>query len=431
MEKLKLSPAVFGGEVTIPPSKSFAHRALICAALSGGNSNIYNISLSRDIIATVDFLSILGMKLVPEGQANAKVCGQMKLPKGEVFLNCIESGSTLRFLIPVMAALGISCTFSGSGLLPQRPVGVYRELLPAHGVSFEGEGLPCRIKGKLTGGDFCLPGNISSQFISGLMFALPLLEEDSKIILTTKAESKSYIDITVSVLKDFGILIEKTDYGWFVKGGQKYKATDYTVEGDWSQAVFFMNLGAFSKDKIRIRGLNPDSLQGDRKCLEIYRKMGVKAVFEGDVLVVNNPTADEDHCGLKALEISAADITDMIPALSVVLAVAEGESLIRDAGRLRIKESDRLSAISNAINAMGGKATELAEGLVIEGCKVFAGGEVNGCNDHRIVMAAATAAARVMGDIVVTDPYSINKSYPNFYKDYNNLGGKANVINLG
>ncbi len=431
MEKVKFSPAAFGGEVHIPPSKSFAHRALICSALSGGNVKVNNISTSSDMEATGNFIRALSMNVIPDGKGNVSIEGELKIPGDPITVDCIESGSTLRFIIPIMAALGVSCTFVGRGLLPTRPIGVYSELLPSHGVSFEGNGLPCKISGKLTSGDFSLPGNISSQFISGLMFALPLLEGDSRIIITTELESESYIDITISVLQKYGINIERTDYGYFVKGNQKYKAVDQTVEGDWSQAAFYMNLGAFSKDPIRVRGLDKNSVQGDRKCLEVYGKLGVKAEFEGDVLLISNPAATYDSCGLKAAEVSVTDIPDMVPALAVCMAMAEGESRITDAARLRIKESDRLKAITEAINAIGGKVTELPEGLIIEGVGRFTAGEVQGCNDHRIVMAVSTAAARAEGDIVSTDPHSINKSYPEYFEHYNSLGGKANVINMG
>ena len=431
MEKVKFSPAVFGGEVHIPPSKSFAHRALICSALSGGNVKVNNISTSRDMEATGNFIRALGMDVVPDGKGNVTIEGGMKLPEEPITVDCIESGSTLRFIIPIMAALGVSCTFVGSGLLPSRPIGVYSELLPVHGVSFEGNGLPCTIKGKLSPGDFSLPGNISSQFISGLMFALPLIDGDSRIIITTELESESYIDITISVLQKYGINIERTDYGYFVKGDQKYKAVDHTVEGDWSQAAFYMNLGAFSKEPIRVHGLDPHSVQGDRKCMEVYGKLGVRAEFEGDVITISNPAVTHESCGLKATEVSVTDIPDMVPALAVCMAMAEGESRITDAARLRIKESDRLKAITEAINAIGGKVTELPEGLIIKGVSHFTSGEVKGCNDHRIVMAVSTAAARAQGDIVSTDPHSINKSYPEYFEHYNSLGGKANVINMG
>lgn len=435
MQKLKLEPAIISGKVKIPPSKSFAHRALLCAALGGGNVKIYNFSESRDMVATENFLSAMGLECEEENGTGLFVKKVRELTNEPKTVDCIESGSTLRFVIPIAAALGMDCTFVGSGRLPERPIGVYTDLLPKHGVKCEsikeGLSLPLHVSGKLTPGDFEVPGNISSQFITGLMYALPLLDGDSRIIITTELQSESYLNITASVLKTFGVEVTRTDYGYFIKGNQHYKAVDYVTEGDWSQAAFFLTLGAFSKKGILIEGLNLDSVQGDRAILDIYEKIGLEISIIDGCIFVKNPHTDKPHLGLKAVSFNAKDIPDAVPAISAVLTLAEGISIISGAARLRIKECDRLKAICEEFSTVGGKLEEKADGLVIHGVDRLSGGEINGYNDHRIVMTGACLSAVANGNIFVSHPLSINKSYPHFYKDFIKLGGKASVIDMG
>ena len=440
MQKLKLSPSKLSGTVHIPPSKSFAHRALICSALSvlSGSTDsavINNYSDSRDMQATENFIRRLGLlPCVSEDGKSVTVRKSTEMPAaGSV--DCIESGSTLRFVIPIAAALGLSCTFVGSGRLPERPLEVYEKLLPEHGITMTRESserfLPLAITGKLQSGDFELPGNISSQFISGLMFALPLLEGDSRIIITTELESKSYIDITISVLRKFGISIEETDCGYFVKGGQKYSCTDYTVEGDWSQAAFFFTMAALGSSPIVIEGLDEHSVQGDRKICEIYSKMGLNIKFDGSSCIVFNPSSSEKFHGLKPVSFDASDIPDAVPAISTALSQADGTSIISGAARLRIKECDRLTAVREAIEKLGGEIVEKPDGLVIKGVRELHSADVNGFNDHRMLMSVSSVMQAVNGDVTVSDPLSIRKSYPHFYEDFRSLGGIADVINMG
>jgi 3-phosphoshikimate 1-carboxyvinyltransferase len=435
MQKLKLEPSKVAGKVKIPPSKSFAHRALLCAALSGGNVNIHSFSDSKDMKATENFLLALGLEAVPTVDKTVFIKKIGEISREPQTVDCIESGSTLRFVIPIAAALGMDCTFIGSGRLPERPIGVFTDLLPKHGVKCEslreGYGLPLHISGKLTAGDFEVPGNISSQFITGLMYALPLLDGDSRIIITTKLESESYLNITASVLEEFGIFAERTDYGYFIPGNQKYKAVDYTVEGDWSQAAFFLTMGAFSKEGVIVEGLNSESVQGDKNILDIYRKMGIDVKFTDGDLHIKNPNADKVHLGLKPVDFNASDIPDAVPAISAALALADGTSTISGAGRLRIKECDRLKAVFDKLTSVGGEVEEKPDGLIIHGVERLVGGEINGYNDHRIVMTGACLSLVAQGDILISDPMSINKSYPGFYHDFNKLGGKASVIDLG
>ncbi len=428
MADVIFNKAVTGGEIRLPSSKSVAHRAIICASLAKGKSVIYGIDESEDMKATFGFINAVGKKYTYDTTGDYSVLtiedNDMKNTTSQIEVDCIESGSTLRFIIPILSALGVSAKFVGSGRLPQRPIGVYNEILT--GVTTHGDGLPFTIDGKLQSGDFRIRGDISSQFITGLLFALPLLDGDSKIILTTELQSESYVDITVDVLKTFGIAIERTDYGYFVNGNQAYKNMEYHVEGDWSHAIFFMVMATFSDEPIRLKGLNMNSKQGDKKCVDLFKEMGLNIKCEDDVLVLAKPVTS-----LKAISVDVGDIPDMVPALTCAMATAEGKSEITNAKRLRIKECDRLSAISNNVNALGGNVEEFDDALHITGVKTLNGGTVSGYNDHRIVMAMSTLRAKCENDISVSDSHSINKSYPKFYEDYKKLGGDCNVVNMG
>ena len=422
------------GEIIIPPSKSMAHRALICAALSGEACKISNIDLSNDIIATTQALIAFGAKFDYNSNSREFTVTPFSEVANSCKADCIESGSTVRFMIPIAAALGINATFIGSGRLPERPLNIYEDLLPTHGVKCKTlGGLPFGISGKLEAGVYILPGNVSSQFISGLLFALPLLNGNSKITLSSPLESKSYVNLTVQMLKRFGIEITENETSWEILGNQKYRAVDYTVEGDWSQAAFFLAMAALnpSKDKIYIKGMDMNSAQGDKEAVNVFRKLGLTIENSDDVLTVYNPKFAESFAGLAGFEIDAAQIPDMVPAISVCAALAKGETRIYNAQRLRLKECDRLLAMQQAINALGGNVEITEDGLLIKGVEALIGGKANGENDHRVVMALSAAALRSKNSVVVTDAHSINKSYPSFFEDYIELGGVANVINVG
>ncbi len=419
----------------MPPSKSVAHRALLCAALSGACSRVFHIDHSRDMEATLGAIRTLGVRANYKGAERAVFLNAEDLGKedgGEI--DCLESGSTLRFLIPIAAALGGTWHFIGSGRLPQRPLGVYGDLLPAHGVEFRSKGgLPLEISGKLLPGKYRVPGNVSSQFITGLLFALPLLHGDSEIELTSPLESEGYVNLTVNVLKSYGVAVEKTPQGWKVMGNQMYSANDYTVEGDWSQAAFFLCMAALSPtgSKIRLHGLARNSLQGDKACVPCFESLGLRICWQRDVLVAWNPNAKQPYGGLTGTVIDASQIPDMVPSLAVCGALASGETRIVNAGRLRLKESDRLAAMETAINALGGRAHSTADALILQGVPFLRGGTALGQNDHRVVMALAAAALRSTEEVRVTDEQSIQKSYPGFFEDFERLGGKADVVNLG
>lgn len=422
MSDVKFSPFVPNGTVNVPPSKSDVHRAIICAAMANGVSRISPVALSNDIKATIGCIKALGADAVLENNV-LTVDGTNMYKNKTALLDCGESGSTLRFFIPIAAVGNINATFVGKGKLPQRPIGIFTETLPKAGTVCKTEGgLPLEIKGQLKSGIFEIPGNVSSQFITGLLLALPILEGDSEIVLTSPLESVGYIAMTIRTMKQFGVNIQATEKGWHIKGGQSYKTCDYTTDGDWSQAAFFMVLGAVS-GKVTVKGVAKDSTQGDKKCAEILARFGAK-VTQLD----NEVTVEKGK--LKAITIDASQIPDLVPVLSVCAAFAEGTTKIINAERLRIKECDRLKATAELLNNLGGKVKELSDGLEITGVSSLEGGKVNGYNDHRIVMSAAVCAARSDEDITATFAMSINKSYPDFYIDYNSIGGKANVLDL-
>lgn len=402
MDIVQIENAALNGAVTLPPSKSAAHRAIICAFLAGGGT-VSPMIPSRDMQAAI-------------GAANS-------LKNGEKIINCIESGNTLRFFIPVAAALGKEVTFTGEGRLPQRPLGEYIELLPKHGVQIQSSGsLPLHISGKLQSGDFHIRGDISSQYITGLMLALPLLDGDSNIILTTPLKSKPYVDMTVNVLTDYGVEIKETDSGYFVKGNQHYCVRDYTVEGDWSHAAFFMSAAAIG-GRITLKGLDMHSAQGDKAVCDVMRLFGAEVAADE-----NGVTCA--HRELRGIDIDCDDIPDMVPAIAVTAAFAKGKTVIRGAQRLRFKESDRIEAIVSNLKKMGVGVTETADGMIIEPARV-SGAALKGYNDHRIVMAFSVAASFANGGTTIDDAQSVNKTYPSFFDDFKQLGGKANVFSAG
>lgn len=417
MSDITIRPSALSGSVQAPPSKSDVHRAIICAALSRGECVVHPVAFSEDILATIDCIKSLGADVRIDG--NRVTINSARLFDVEnALLDCRESGSTLRFFIPVAAAGGVSTTFTGKGRLPQRPLGVYTDLLPEHGVECATEGgLPFSIKGQLTSGGYDVPGDISSQFITGLLFALPLLESDSVIHITSPLQSKGYIDMTIAVQRHFGVIIESEGDDYIIKGNQSYRASEYVTEGDWSQAAFFLVGGALTGD-IRVTGIKKNSYQGDKEIVEILKRFGANIEQSDDAVVCK-------YAELNAIEIDASQIPDLVPILAVCAAFAKGRTKIYNAQRVRLKESDRLAAISDCLNRCGAKAEQTDDGLIIDGVESLDGGFAEGYNDHRIVMSMAIAALKSKSGITVSDRESITKSYSEFFDDYNSVGGKS------
>ncbi len=407
------------GEIDAIASKSDAHRALIAASLADKPTTLLLNSTSNDIKATSDCLKAAGAK-IEENNLNLTVSPIDKSVKEAVF-DCGESGSTIRFLIPVAAALGINSLFTGSGRLPERPQGSLLNALAQHGVKVSPEGeFPIKISGKLQSGIFTIPGNISSQFVTGLLFALPLLDGDSEIRLIPPVESKPYINMTLATLKNFGIDVTENENSYFIKGNQKYiSPAEIKIDGDWSNGAFFVAFGAVSD--IKINGLFPLSVQGDKRITEIIRAMGAKVVCANEYV---HSLANELH----GINIDVKDIPDLVPVIATLAVFAKGTTKIYNAGRLRLKESDRLATVTQFIKAAGGDIEELADGLIINGGKKLKDCfTVDAFNDHRLVMAAAMLASDAV--VTVNNAQSINKSYPGFFEDLKMLGGKCDVIN--
>lgn len=416
MSNIKVLPTTFSGEVTLPPSKSDVHRAILCASLSRGKSVVSPVDLSQDISATIDCARSLGAEIEIKGNT-AYIDGTNIFSNKSATLNCRESGSTLRFFVPVTAVGGVSAEFIGKGRLPERPIGIYLDCLPKAGVECITEGgLPLKINGTLKGGDFSVPGNVSSQFITGLLLAFPFTNEDCRIILTSPLQSVGYINMTIRTMEKFGVKVDTTDYGYFVKGGQSYKPCNYTCEGDWSQAGFFMSAGALGGD-VTLKGLRTDSIQGDKACIDIFKQFGA------DITIKPNGDINVKSAQLKAISLDASQIPDLVPIIAVTSAFAEGTTEIYGAERLRIKECDRLNAISTCLNKIGAEVIEKSDGLVIKGISKANGGSVEGYNDHRIVMSMAVAVEKCENPITITDRESINKSYPSFFEDYQKING--------
>ncbi|MBR2454622.1 MAG: 3-phosphoshikimate 1-carboxyvinyltransferase [Clostridia bacterium] len=422
--EMRCTPAILSGKIKAISSKSHAHRVLICSALANEPTKINCNVLSKDITATLECLKMLGADIKTE-ENTIFVNPQKFNEKAEI--DCGESGSTLRFLLPLVSALRIDTTINAHGRLPERPLSPLKEELEKKGVVFhKNNEYPLHITGNLQSGDFELAGNISSQFISGLLFALPLLKGDSKIRLIPPVESKPYIDMTVATLRDFGILIEETENTYIIKGNQKYiSPKEITIEGDWSNSAFFLCAGALSKDGVTVSGLDINSTQGDKKILDILKRMGASVEINGDEITVKKNK-------LMGTMVNGGDIPDLVPVVSVMGAMCDkGVTHIVNASRLRLKESDRIATTESLLSKVGAAVSETDDGLVIWGENDLIGGRVDGANDHRIVMSAAVFSSLCALPVDIVGAEAVSKSYPHFFEDFNSLGGKANVINDG
>lgn len=423
MSNVIITPERLKGEVTVPPSKSVAHRTIIAAALSKGECVINNVAMSADIEATLRGMRALGSKYT-YNKKDMRVCiSPKKQTSGKIEIDCGESGSTLRFLIPIALLSGKEVKLTGHGRLMQRPMEPYFKMFDEHGISCVKDGDTMTLKGKLKGGRYELEGNVSSQFITGLLFALPLAERDSEIVVTTEAESKGYIDLTLSTLEEFGVKVENQNYKKYkIKGGQKYTPRDCTVEADFSQAAFFLVAGAIGGD-VLCKGLPKHSLQGDREILNIIEETGAK------IEVTPEGVRGVHTASMHGITVDAREVPDLVPIAAVLLAFCSGESRIINAGRLRMKESDRLEAVCSELSRLGANITEGSDSLRIIGDQTLVSKGVSSRNDHRIAMALAVAAQRCEGEAFVISggADAVKKSYPDFFEVYNKLGGRAVV----
>lgn len=410
--KVKITPFKASGTITAPPSKSFAHRYIIAAFLSGKKCVVKNVGDSQDVNATVSAIESLGGIIERRGN-DVVVFGRRFIESTTV--DCNESGSTMRFLLPVSAALGINAEFTGSERLMSRPIEDIAIAIEGHGATVSGH----KTSGKLKSGKYYLDASLSSQFVSGMLFALSVSERESEIVLTGEKVSKGYVDITVSVLKEFGIKVEETESGYKITGGYN-PPKEVTVEGDWSGAAFMLSLGALT-GKVTVKNLKYPTLQSDGAIVGVLEKFGAK------VTSVNNAVTAEKGtlCGID--EVYCENFPDIAQVICSVAAFAKGKTRLTGVERLKIKESDRIAAIINTLNACGIKAEYDGEAITVYG-GAPKGSSFDGGKDHRTVMSAAVIASAASGVSEISEAEYCAKSYPAFFEDMKTLGGKVDVI---
>ena len=422
---LRIQPKQLQGKVHIPPSKSMAHRAIICASLARGRSIISNVQYSKDIEATISAMKALGT-MIFQHDDYLEIDGTTTFMRNNGEIGCHESGSTLRFIIPISLVQPSNFHFKGEGRLGKRPLDVYYQIFEKQNIGYlyKENVLDLYVMGQLHAGTFEIAGDVSSQFISGLLFALPLLPQDSRIIITSPLQSKGYVDLTIQMLQHYGVFVINNEYQeLIIPGGQHYHAHDYEVEGDFSQAAFYLVAGALGNDVI-LEGLNFQSKQGDKVAIDILKKMGCQFYQE------------EDSCritcaSLQGTTIDGTQCPDIIPVVAMACANAKGKSVIKNVERLRLKECDRLKATVDMIQQLGGQVIENQDSMEIIGVKKLKGGQVTSSHDHRMAMSAAIVSS-VCEDVVVLDDYEcVEKSYPDFWKDFKSLGGEYSECELG
>lgn len=418
MTQIKIKPKKLSGSVQVPPSKSMAHRAIICASLAKGQSIITGIEYSQDIKATLSAMKALGTIIV-EHKDYLEIDGTTTFLKNKCEINCEESGSTLRFMVPLSIVCEANVHFTGAGRLGKRPLDVFYNIFDNQKIAYlyKEDALDLYIQGQLKAGIFEIPGNVSSQFISGLLFALPLMDEDSKIIITSQLESKGYIDLTIQMLNQYGITVENHNYQEFIiKGQQQYHPCNYQVEADFSQAAFYLVAGALGNDVV-LKGLNLDSNQGDKAAIEILQSMGCSLISTDDGYKM---ISDKLHSTV----IDGSQCPDIIPVIALCCALSEGTTTINNVARLRIKECNRLSATVEAINAMGGQAKEVDDKMIITGVSQLTGGSLSSYNDHRMAMMEAIASTVSLVELMIDDKDCVKKSYPSFWEHFIMLKGE-------
>lgn len=428
-----ITPHPLSGVVSAIPSKSREHRALILAGLGSGTSRLPQVSGSADVRATLRCLDALGCSACESGtETLVTPLSRDRLPQA-VCLDVGESGSTLRFLLPVVAALGCKATFVCHGRLADRPLSPLDEQLADHGARVRRTGQDrITLSGALTPGTFRLPGNVSSQFVSGLLMAAPLMDGPTEIVVTDPVESRAYIDLTICELARFGVFVaEEHRHAADAASCTVFRVDPnarlvspgcVAVEGDWSDAAFWLAASVIGQQHICVTGLDLASRQGDRSIVDVLSAFGaqISTATTGDMHAVSASCKT-----LHACDVDVSGIPDLSAPLAAVAAVAPGTTRLTGAGRLRLKESDRLATIRNAIVALGGTACVVDDMLVIEGCEQLAGGMVNAANDHRIAMMAAVSAAYSTGPTTICGAECVAKSHPGFFDDFRSLGGLA------
>lgn len=401
----RITPGPLRGNIAAIPSKSEAHRLLICAALADAPTTLPLASSSQDIDATIRCLNAMGADIaLSDGELRVTPIAD---PPARCEADCGESGSTLRFLLPVACALGIETDFRMHGRLPERPIApLDRELTRGGCVLTRPERDVLRISGRLKPGAYELPGDVSSQYITGMLLALTLLEGESSLSITRKLESASYIGITRRCMASFGANPLPTDSGYRIPGLGRYISPGrMEIGGDWSNAAFWLCVSELPGCKVEVTGLDPDSAQGDRRIVSALAEL----------------RSSEGECVL-----DAGDIPDLVPTIAACACAAGRALRVTHAKRLRIKESDRIATVRQALNALGGEVAETPDGLIVRKCKPT-GGTVDAAGDHRIAMMAAVASAGCTREVVIRGAEAVNKSYPGFWRDFASLGGRVEL----
>ena len=404
------------GCVRVPASKSAAQRLFLCAALGAAPCEIACGPLSADLSAMLNCLCALGASIsFPDGRVRIEPIRAVRA--APLRLSCGESAATLRFLMPLVGVLGAEAVFMREGRLSERPLEPFASELRRHGMTVEADGALLRCAGLLHGGDWALSGNVSSQFISALLLALPLLEEDSTLTITGSLESAPYVALTEQTLCKASIRCAHDGAVYTISGRQRpVLPPSLTVEGDWSAAAVFLAMGALSDEGVSAAGLDCASTQGDRTILDLLRAVGA------DVSVRNGLVAVRKNA-LRGIRFDASQTPDLAPVIAALGALSEGETRIENAARLRAKESDRLHSTAVMLSSLGADIEELSDGLLIRGKSLLPGGETDSFSDHRIAMAAAVAACGCENGVTLRRADSVVKSYPRFWDDFGSLGG--------
>ncbi len=412
-----IKPSKLTGDVIIPPSKSLSHRAIIAASLAKGKSTITNVLFSKDILATIDAMEACGAKIT-KYEDSLEIYGIEKVIRNKSIIDANESGSTIRFMIPIALTNNEPITFVGHNNLVNRPLDVFYEIFDNQNIEYKREDnkyLPLYVNGGLKPGKYNIRGDISSQFITGLLYALPLLNGDSEIIITTNLESKGYIDLTLDILNMYGIEIINDNYERFIiKGNQSYKPCDYEIEGDYSQSAFFLvadMLGA----NINLLAMREDSYQGDKKIIDDIKSFGGNVSFDNKILKANGMP--------KGCTIDFSQSPDLGPALTVLAALSDGHSSFINAKRLRIKECDRITCMADELNKIGCIVKENPDGMEIDGVKDINPIEFDSHNDHRVAMALSMICLVSKKEFKILNAECVSKSYPNYWNVFESLGG--------
>lgn len=421
---VKIKPNEIKGKMKSIPSKSLLHRAIILSGIAKDREIILEQvnTISEDIEATLTCIEKLGAKTKVEGDS-IRITSLGNIKKSKVELHCKESGTTLRLLLPLVSTFSKEATVDCSEGLRKRPIRELIETLEESGLYFKEKGFPINISGNVTTDFFKISGDISSQYVSGLLLLSSLLDQRSSIYLTTKLESRAYVNITIKVLRDFGIIVNELEEGVFEIYGGRDKILppkEYQIEGDWSNAAFFL-VGGCLGDSINMSGLNLESSQGDKKIVQILKKAGA-------ILTCSDDFISSNRSHLNSFEVDFSETPDLFPILSVVAALSKGQSILKGGERLKLKESNRIESTFQMLKSLGADVKKREDGLIIQGKEILDGGIVNSFNDHRIVMSVTMASIRCKEPVSIVNAGAVKKSYPNFFEDFKKVGGIFDVI---